>query len=307
MTDRLILNWKLDGFVDEQRYYCSETPIDTNNLPTPKAILAGDLSTYTDIDVSHGTTYHILLSAKKGSTEKFGEQIIIEAGDQYAANVIYHLKLNGNAIDEKGHIFTHDQTPNYAIHADFGEALTFSGEARQGIFNRNITEFDNLSGIDHTIEFFAKIRAGSSGTRVAVGFGSHGRYSPSSNLGFWIGLNSGEMSYSLSTNGTGQATQGVSAPHNLPSEEWFHFAVTRNANGETSLFANGVLLQRSTISNLFHFAATGSGLSVGVLNFQTSSAYRYPFLGEIDEVRVTKGVIRYIDSFAPPAHAFSVV
>ena len=38
MTNRLELSWKLDGFIGEQRYYCSETPIDVNNLPVPKAI-----------------------------------------------------------------------------------------------------------------------------------------------------------------------------------------------------------------------------------------------------------------------------
>ncbi|RLL31774.1 hypothetical protein D9K80_14640, partial [Acinetobacter cumulans] len=37
-TNRLELNWKLDGFVDEQRYYCSETAIDPLNLPPHKAI-----------------------------------------------------------------------------------------------------------------------------------------------------------------------------------------------------------------------------------------------------------------------------
>ena len=37
MTNRLELNWELDGVVDEQRYYCSETPIDPLNLPVPKA------------------------------------------------------------------------------------------------------------------------------------------------------------------------------------------------------------------------------------------------------------------------------
>lgn len=42
MTNRLELNWSLDGFVDEQRYYCSETPIDSENLPAPKVILDGE-------------------------------------------------------------------------------------------------------------------------------------------------------------------------------------------------------------------------------------------------------------------------
>ena len=62
MTNRLELSWKLDGFVDEQRYYCSETPIDVNNLPTPKVVLAGDIRTYidTDIVVDRVTMYELV-------------------------------------------------------------------------------------------------------------------------------------------------------------------------------------------------------------------------------------------------------
>ncbi len=73
MTNRLELNWKLDGFIDEQRYYCSETPIDPENLPLPKAVLAGDVRTYTDIDVEVGKTYYVAVSSVKNAIEKFSE------------------------------------------------------------------------------------------------------------------------------------------------------------------------------------------------------------------------------------------
>ncbi len=53
MTNRLELNWKLDGFADEQRYYCSESPIDINNLPLPKAVIAGNVRTYVDTDIEN--------------------------------------------------------------------------------------------------------------------------------------------------------------------------------------------------------------------------------------------------------------
>ncbi len=70
MTNRLELNWKLDGFVDEQRYYCSETPIDPENLPAPKAILAGDERTYVDTDVEIGKTYYVRVGSVKNGVEK---------------------------------------------------------------------------------------------------------------------------------------------------------------------------------------------------------------------------------------------
>ena len=70
MTNRLELNWKVDGFVDEQRYYCSETPIDPENLPTPKAVLAGDVRTYIDVIVELNKTYYVAIGSVKNNVEK---------------------------------------------------------------------------------------------------------------------------------------------------------------------------------------------------------------------------------------------
>lgn len=80
MTNRLELNWKLDGFVDEQRYYCSETQIDSDNLPAPKSILAGDIRTYTDTAIELGKTYHIIVGSVKNGVEKLSDARSIFAG-----------------------------------------------------------------------------------------------------------------------------------------------------------------------------------------------------------------------------------
>ncbi len=75
--DAINLSWKLDGFVDEQRYYCSETPIDVNNLPEPKSILVGDARSHTDADIDLGMTYYICVGAVKGGNEKLSSEISI--------------------------------------------------------------------------------------------------------------------------------------------------------------------------------------------------------------------------------------
>lgn len=77
MTNRLELNWKLDGFVDEQRYYCSETPIDPANLSAPKAILAGDARTYIDSDSIVDVTYYIRVSSVRNGVEKLSEELTV--------------------------------------------------------------------------------------------------------------------------------------------------------------------------------------------------------------------------------------
>lgn len=76
-VDRLELNWNLDGFVDEQRYYCSETTVDVNNLPVPKAVLSGDVRAYVDTSVSVDKVYNVLVGSVKNSIEKLSYQLTV--------------------------------------------------------------------------------------------------------------------------------------------------------------------------------------------------------------------------------------
>ena len=73
MTNRLELNWNLDGIVDEQRYYCSETPIDPVNLPAPKAVLANDARSYVDAAIDVGKTYYLAVASVRNGVEKVSE------------------------------------------------------------------------------------------------------------------------------------------------------------------------------------------------------------------------------------------
>lgn len=81
MTNRLELSWKVDGFVDEQRYYCSESPIDPENLPTPKAVLAGDARSYTDYNGTIGKTYNLRIGSVKNNVEKISEEVNVLFGN----------------------------------------------------------------------------------------------------------------------------------------------------------------------------------------------------------------------------------
>lgn len=96
MTNRLELSWKLDGFVDEQHYYCSETPIDPLNLSAPKAILTGDVRAYTDTAIEIGKTYYIRIGSVKNGVEKLGEQISVSTN-----NTVYSCRypLIKDAVD----------------------------------------------------------------------------------------------------------------------------------------------------------------------------------------------------------------
>lgn len=106
MTNRLELNWKLGGFVDEQRYYCSETPIDVNNLPVQKAILAGDVLTYVDTNIEVGKTYYVRIGSVKNGVEKISAEASVYTYAEDMINVVALLKFNGAITDATGKNWT---------------------------------------------------------------------------------------------------------------------------------------------------------------------------------------------------------
>ena len=99
MTNRLELNWELDGVVDEQRYYCSEAPIDPNNLLVAKAILAGDVRTYVDTDIDVGKTYYARIGSVKNGVEKVSSQVIADTVDYNKYTAYFRLD---DFLDKKG-------------------------------------------------------------------------------------------------------------------------------------------------------------------------------------------------------------
>ena len=77
MTNRIELKWNLDYAVDEQRYYCSETAIDVNNLPVPKAVLANDVRSYIDAAVEVGKIYYVAIGSVKNGVEKLSDVLSV--------------------------------------------------------------------------------------------------------------------------------------------------------------------------------------------------------------------------------------
>ncbi|OAL78985.1 hypothetical protein AY606_06040 [Acinetobacter sp. SFB] len=99
MTNRLEMNWKLDGFVDEQRYYCSETPIDKSSLPAPKAVLAGYARDYVDTDVVANKTYYVRFSSVKNGVEKISGEVQVKASVVDPNFKVKLITQNGVLVD----------------------------------------------------------------------------------------------------------------------------------------------------------------------------------------------------------------
>lgn len=113
-TNRLELNWSLDGFVDEQRYYCSETPIDIENLPEPKAVLAGDVRTYIDTDITVSKIYYVRVGSVRNGVEKLSSEFNVSTGDLF--------------FDDVDLLFIADTVENsYIDHSKNSRAVTIGG------------------------------------------------------------------------------------------------------------------------------------------------------------------------------------
>lgn len=148
MTNRLELNWKVDGFVDEQCYYCSEIPIDPENLPAPKAVLAGEQRSYVDTAVVLGSKNYIRLSAIKNLTEKFSLEKIAYAINKSEYRLIHYLdnllelhgydslqNIGGVTFSDSGAVFSEGKylqknMPFALGSADFKIRFKFTAQAK---------------------------------------------------------------------------------------------------------------------------------------------------------------------------------
>jgi hypothetical protein len=85
------LNWTdTNSNEDGHRVYRSTATIDPAALPTPIADLGGNVTTYTDGDVTEGETYYYRVSAYRGASENVSEELVLTAlpeADAYVASV----------------------------------------------------------------------------------------------------------------------------------------------------------------------------------------------------------------------------
>lgn len=163
MTNRLELNWNLDGFVDEQRYYCSETPIDPENLPLPKAILASDARAYVDTDIEVGKTYFVRVGSVKNGVEKISDEFVVSTGDAYfndvdllivadtEVNSYIDHSINARSITKQGSMWLEMHGGKQCIRFD-----GYSNQpANNSVNGRLISTISALTTGDYTIEIVA--------------------------------------------------------------------------------------------------------------------------------------------------------
>jgi hypothetical protein len=90
-------------------------------------------------------------------------------------------------------------------------------------------------------------------------------------------------------------TAFVDSATSITPNTWTHVAITRN-NASCRIFLNGKL--DASLSNI----ETADAQTTPTVGNETSGS-SYPYIGSIDDLRVTKGLARYTSDFTPPARA----
>jgi len=308
MTNRLEFNWTIDGVVDEQRYYCSETLINVNSLPSPKAVLSGAVRTYTDTAVTLGKSYYVIIGSVKNGVQKLSSQKTVTAGDQYWSSVTSLLHFNGanNSTaftDQKSNTWTRNGTPIIST-----EQSKFGGSSGRFSDNNYIYTTDNAGYLfgsteDFTIEAWLYIPVGAILKDNLIPIICAGFQDVSSGGGGWNLAISDAATATMNlqnckTNGTVQNAE-FTIGSALSRDVWHHIEFGRAA-GTTYGFFNGNLKGTTTDQDNVAFTSPNtSNVSIGSGNGRVLPN-NWHLDGFIDELRITKGVCRHTASFTPP-------
>lgn len=156
-------------------------------------------------------------------------------------------------------------------------------------------------GTVYTVEFWARF----DDVARQAGLVHRGLYATSGTT--WTGLafsirqlNASLRCYFYATNGASE--QFIDTTGTLVAGTWYHVAMVRNGT-EGRVFINGA--SAGTISGLNTPAASSQPLILGDWLFDvTGTPTHQYFAGQLDEVRILKGVARYLGPFTPPTAPF---
>lgn len=240
MTNRLDINWKLDGLVDEQRYYCSETTIDPENLPVPKVILAGDARTYVDTAVEVGKTYFVRVSTVRNGVEKLSDQVSVIAQDR-----IYRVQLNvtnSNLLNSYGTLpLTWSQSGVTLIHANNEIQHTSAASYLKS------NEVFNWSGA-WDIEFDVYIDSTVSNAYKSI---VSNKYQEWVLGGMYIYYgDTGSSSYEVGRFGVGNYGANGLMSNVMSKDTWHHVRCIKTADHKYTMYVNDVLQYSDATTNI---------------------------------------------------------
>lgn len=279
-------NWKIDGFIDEQRYYCSESPIDPLSLPPAKAIIPASDRTYTDTTLEIGKQYYVRISSVSGAIEKVSVEFNL---DTYFDKVVSLLRFNNNIIDETGKV--------WAV-----QNGTAAYESNQASFNAwSISSVHNANMVfegDFTIEALVTYK---DFTRIYNTLISSGNTSWSNPVSFIMlyGDTAGSQYIPYRrkmTLGVYSSAPLISTTSVFEANVKTHIVFQRRGN-TLAVYKAGILEASMAYTSTIHFSVPAGGTSIGLTRWDATSGYGRSL---VDAIRITKGIARYSENFTPP-------
>lgn len=261
-----------------QNLYRSTTPFTESNLPPVYQYIFRGINSYIDEDVIEGTTYYYAVSTEAGLVQLVSnvtEVVTVEISncDPHWDKVVALLHFDGELRDETGREWV---IRGSALIEDgyFGGGLQ-----RYGGSSSTYTDSLGLYNDTYTIEFW--YRQDSNRGRYSAIF-AVGR----DNILFRVNPAGG---IELLTNNNTWVGSGISPIIG----EWYHVCIQRNVEGILGWFIDGIYrggIARNPANGTVH---------IGYSSKDPNDAWF-----TLDELRITKGVARYTENFAPPTEPF---
>ncbi len=117
------------------------------------------------------------------------------------------------------------------------------------------------------------------------------------NAAWELYFNNNTLNFTYTTTGFSATVTVVGAAYTPTLNTWIHVAADRDASNMLRIYADGVVIASATAAATFW----NSTINLRVGNDAVATR---GFVGQIDDVRITKGVARYAGAFTPPSAEF---
>lgn len=221
--------------------------------------------------------------AAAGSDPFFGNVSLLAHFDGTNGSTTF-VEQKGKTLSGAGNAQLSTTSPKFGT-----ASLLLDGTGDYVTTTSSLSDFVFGTG-DFTIEAF--IKTSTVREQLIVDF-----YTPLT-VSWQLELNSAGRLNLYGSNGT---TNGAIATASsvLTNGAWRHVAATRSGT-TIQLFVDGT--SEASVTDGRNFSFSTSALAIGAQFATRNSSYDFP--GNIDEVRITKGVARYTSNFTVPAAAF---
>ena len=215
-------------------------------------------------------------------------RIVGDTRDPHWDKVVSLLHFDGDVMDGKGLIWGGDEIAfssgvfNLAAHFNGSQRITTPHNDALNLSNSDLWTIEFLVSISTAKKAIIIEKDGLVGSKIsswAVEIGSDGA------ITVLLGNSAGVNAWTTTSNGK------------LGAGIFSHVAIVRNGSN-MMIFVNGIADKTSPI-NFSSQTDSGRGVTIG-----NNNNYSGGLAGLLDELRITKGVARYTESFTPPNRPF---